>query len=75
MMAKKEWQVVKVRYCDHSGCEVSLETEVVFPADFMPEQLPRVTGHRCSHGRLCMIDNNLACIYSGGNPTYDPFND
>lgn len=72
-MAKKEWQVVKVRYCDHAGCEVSLETEVVFPSDYMPEQMQRVLAHRCSQGKNCMLDHNLACVWSGGNPAYDPF--
>lgn len=72
-MAEKSWQPIKVQKCPHAGCDVALEVEAVYPADQLPDQAPRITGHRCSHGADCMVDNDPACMWSGGNPGYDPF--
>jgi hypothetical protein len=72
-MALKTWQVIKVVYCHHVGSEVGLEAEVVYPADIMPEQSPRVLSHRCSHAFSCNLDNRPSCVWAGTNPTFDPF--
>lgn len=74
-MASKSWQVIKVRYCHHVQKDVGLEAEVVYPADFMPDQAPRIIGHRCSHAFACNIDGRPSCVWAGTNPAYDPFTD
>jgi len=72
-MTKRTWEVEKVRFCHHVGKEVSLEAQVVHPADWLPDQPPRVVGHRCSEGTSCNLDGRPSCIYAGTNPNYDPF--
>ena len=72
-MAHKEWKELKVRFCEHAGDEVSLEAEVVYPAENLPDLAPRVLNHRCSQGYMCAIDNRGVCVWSGANPDYDPF--
>lgn len=72
-MAVKNWEPVKIRYCDHAGKEVALEIEAVYPADILPDQPPRVMAHRCSHGYLCSLYKQAACVWAGTNPDYDPF--
>ncbi len=72
-MAFKTWQSIKTRYCNHAGCEVALQAETVYPAEYLPDQLPRVLAHRCSKAMDCMLYQKAACVWSGGNPAYDPF--
>ena len=72
-MAVKTWQPVRLCFCGHAGCEVALEAEVVFPAEWMPEQAPRVLSHRCSHGVQCNLDDRPSCVWAGTNPAFDPF--
>ncbi|GAP13802.1 hypothetical protein LARV_01557 [Longilinea arvoryzae] len=73
-MAVKMWEPIKVQYCDHAGCEVALEAEVVYPAETLPDQ-PRLGAHRCSHGAICSQMDKPACLWAGTNPGYDPFNE
>lgn len=72
-MATRKWIAEKIRYCEHAGCDVSLDVETVFPAEHLPDQPPRVTIHRCSHAVDCMEDDCGACVWNGKNPNYDPF--
>ncbi len=72
-MAVKTWEKVKVRYCHHAGEEVCLEAEMIFPADWLPDQPPQIVAHRCSHGLACNLDGRPSCIWAGTNPAYDPF--
>jgi len=72
-MAVKSWQTIKVRYCDHAGCEVALEAEALYPADQLPDQPPRLLSHRCSQAARCMLYNEPTCVWAGTNPVYDPF--
>ncbi len=72
-MAVKTWQTIQVRFCDHAGCEVGLEAQVIYPAEFLPDQPPQVVAHRCSHGYSCMVDGRTSCVWSGTNPAFDPF--
>lgn len=72
-MAVKTWHTIKVQFCPHANSPVHLEAEVVYPAEFLPEQNPRVLGHRCSHAYLCQQSDQVACVWSGSNPLYDPF--
>ncbi len=72
-MAVKKWESVKVRRCERVAQEVTLDAELVYPADWLPDQAPRVTGHRCSHAYACNLDERSACVWAGSNPAYDPF--
>jgi hypothetical protein len=72
-MAEKNWKKIRIQRCEHAGCDVALEIEEVYPADHLPDQPPRISGHRCSHGIDCMMLNNPACLWSGGDSGFDPF--
>jgi hypothetical protein len=72
-MAKKSWETIKICFCERVGTEVSFEAEVVYPAEFMPDQEPRVLAHRCSNGSECNKVSKAACIWAGTNPSFDPF--
>ena len=72
-MAVKSWEAIKVRYCERADCEVALEAEVIHPAEFLPDQAPRVGSHRCSRGFECSTLNRATCQWAGTNPGYDPF--
>ncbi|HVN56283.1 MAG TPA: hypothetical protein VMT46_18285 [Anaerolineaceae bacterium] len=72
-MAKKTWQTLKICYCERADAEVSLEAEVVYPVEFLPDQAPRILAHRCSLGAECNKSSKVACIWAGTNPNYDPF--
>ncbi|MFZ5809134.1 MAG: hypothetical protein ACOY16_07620 [Chloroflexota bacterium] len=74
-MAQKTWEIYKMRYCTHAGCEVYLEAEVIYPAEWLPDTPPRVNAHRCSHAMLCNFDERASCVWSGTNPAVDPFLD
>ena len=72
-MAYRNWEVIKVSYCDHAGEEVSLEAEIVYPPIHLPDQAPRIVAHRCSRGLACNSFNQPSCCWAGTNPGYDPF--
>ncbi|HEY9075242.1 MAG TPA: hypothetical protein VIO61_01775 [Anaerolineaceae bacterium] len=72
-MAVKRWEKQKCQHCDHVDDEVTLEAEVVYPADMMPDQEPRVLAHRCSRALECNLFCQSTCIWAGTNPVVDPF--
>jgi hypothetical protein len=72
-VAYRNWEVIKVSYCEHIGEEVALEAEIVYPATFLPDQAPRIVAHRCSHGMTCNNFQQPSCCWAGTNPGYDPF--
>jgi hypothetical protein len=72
-MAVKTWETIKVQYCHHADQQVALEAEVIYPAEWLPDQEPRIVAHRCSHGLACNLDGRASCVWAGTNPTYDPF--
>jgi hypothetical protein len=72
-MAVRTWEPIKVRFCQHAGREVNLEAEVVYPAEYLPDTPPRVLAHRCSHAYLCSLSDRPSCVWSGTNPSFDPF--
>ena len=74
-MSVKTWEVKKVQYCHHIGQEVALESQVVHPAEWLPDQPPRILGHRCSEATACNLDGRASCVWAGTNPTYDPFSE
>ena len=72
-MAVKVWETMKVQYCAHAGCDVALEAEAIYPADFLPDQSPRLDTHRCSKANDCMLIHQETCVWTGSNPLFDPF--
>jgi hypothetical protein len=74
-MTEKVWQPIKVCFCEHVGEDVAFEAELVYPAEWLPDQGPRVLAHRCSHGMYCNQDGRPSCIWAGTNPTVDPFSE
>lgn len=74
-MAEKRWYPAKTQYCKHADCEVQLEVHVVLPPEYLPDQPPRVVGHRCSHGLQCNLLTQPSCVWAGTNPAYDPFSE
>lgn len=74
-MAAKVWQPVKYCFCQHFGAEVALEAQLVYPAEWLPDQAPRVLAHRCSQGTACNLDERASCVWAGTNPNFDPFAD
>jgi len=72
-MSNKSWQVIKTCYCHHINQQVGLEAKLVYPAERLPEQAPRVLAHRCSQGMNCNLDGRPSCQWAGTNPAFDPF--
>jgi hypothetical protein len=70
-MAVKTWEVTKIHYCDHVGHEVSFETEVVYPSDYLPDA-PRVVARRCSNAKECNLFEKPTCVWCGTNPNHEP---
>ena len=71
-MAEKKWYVSKVLYCEHVGHDIALETQVILPSEYLPEQAPRVIAHRCSDALECNCVNKPSCAWCGTNPNYRP---
>jgi len=72
-MSERKWVVSKTCFCEHVNTKVALETELVYPADMLPDQPARVLAHRCSQGLFCNQNAKSSCIWAGTNPGYDPF--
>lgn len=71
-MAYRKWEVLRVKYCEHVGHEIALEVDVVYPADHLPEQPPRVRARRCSNALECNQFDKPVCIWCGTNPNHEP---
>lgn len=67
------WEKLKKRYCDKVATYVFLEAELIYPADLLSFEHPRVLAHRCSHANLCNANEKAYCIWCGTNPNFDPF--
>jgi hypothetical protein len=67
------WKTMKRTNCDRVGEDVSLEARVVYSAEFLPDQPPRILAHRCSKGLECNQMNTPTCMWAGTLPGYDPF--
>jgi hypothetical protein len=67
------WKTVKRMECERVGEQVALEARVVYPAEFLPDQPPRILARRCSKGLECNQMNTPTCIWAGTLPGYDPF--
>jgi len=71
-MAFRTWHVDKIKYCELVGHEVALEDEVIYPAEHLPDQPPRVNAHRCSNAMICNQMDTPGCIWCGTNPDRQP---
>jgi len=71
-MAQKKWKVSKIRYCEHVGHEITLEAQVVYPSDQLPDQPPRVIANRCSNAMECNTMDKMVCAWCGTNPDVKP---
>jgi hypothetical protein len=71
-MAYTNWETQKRTRCERVGEEVRLEARVVYPAEILPDQPPRILGRRCSRGVECNQLDQPTCYYSGTLPDFDP---
>jgi hypothetical protein len=67
------WEPIRRVYCERAGVEAALEARVVYPAEILPDQPPRVVGHRCSHALECNQRDMPTCCWAGTLPGFDPF--
>lgn len=72
-MATKQWESLRCLFCEHAGMEVSLEAEVIYPADHLNDQTPRIESHRCSNAAACNQLSQDSCVWAGTNSVVDPF--
>lgn len=72
-MDRVVWKPIKEMHCEKMRQDVVLEAQVVFPANFMPMQSPRVISHRCSMGMQCNSIDKPSCKWAGTLPDFDPF--
>ena len=63
-MAFRTWEISKISYCEHVGHEIALETELVYPAEHLPDQPARVLGRRCSNALACNGLEKPGCEWS-----------
>lgn len=71
-MAYEIWQPVKIAMCDRIGEEVEIQARVVFPADILPDQPPRIMAKRCSRGVDCNLLDRPSCEWAGTLPGFNP---
>jgi hypothetical protein len=71
-MAQKKWQTQKICYCERVGHEIKLEAQVVYAAEHLPDQPPRILAHRCSNAIECNTIDKMVCAYCGTNPEFKP---
>jgi hypothetical protein len=71
-MAERIWQTTKECFCEHVMRVVSLDAEMIYPIDVLPDP-PRVRSHRCSLGMECNQSSKWSCVWAGTNPNFDPY--
>jgi hypothetical protein len=71
-MATVLWRPVRTKLCDRVGKIASLEVQVVYPAENLPDQPPRVRSRRCSLALQCNLLDQPTCCWAGTQPEYDP---
>ena len=71
-MAFRTWEVSKITFCEHVGHEIALETELVYPAEHLPDQPPRVVARRCSNALECNSLEKPGCVWCATNPDHQP---
>jgi hypothetical protein len=71
-MAYEVWRPIKTATCSRIGEEVVFEARLVYPAEFLPDQPPRVLAHRCQRGLECNLLDRPACEWAGTLPGVNP---
>lgn len=71
-MAFRTWEVSKISFCEHVGHEIALESEVVYPAEHLPDQPPRLVSRRCSNALACNGMEKPGCEWCGLRPDHQP---
>ena len=72
-MSHVVWQPIKRARCERIGEVVALEAKLIYPAEFLPDQPPRVVSRRCSMAMHCNAIDRPTCCWAGTLPGYDPF--
>ncbi|UCF62245.1 MAG: hypothetical protein JSV37_05990 [Anaerolineaceae bacterium] len=67
------WRTIKRQVCERIDEEVALEFKLVYPAELLPDQPPRIIGRRCSKAMECNQLDKPTCHWAGTLPGYDPF--
>lgn len=57
-------------YCSHANCEIELNSTVVYPAEILPHQSPRITNRTCSHFLNCNLQDKTACSLDLRTPRF-----
>jgi hypothetical protein len=71
-VAFRTWEINKIKYCEHVGHEIALETELAYPSEHLPDQPARVLARRCSNALACNGLDKPACAWCGTNPEHRP---
>jgi hypothetical protein len=71
-MAWVTWEAIRWQHCERVNERVALEARLVYPADTLPDQPPRVMAHRCSKAMTCNQFDRPTCCWAGTLPAYDP---
>ncbi|MGA2112192.1 MAG: hypothetical protein ABSG98_08600 [Anaerolineales bacterium] len=66
------WRPVQTKLCERVGEVATLEVQLVFPGELLPDQPPRVRSRRCSLALQCNQLDLATCIWAGTQPEYDP---
>lgn len=68
-MAWETWRTIQQTRCIFLQGKVCLEARVLYPADIMPDQPPRVLAFRCSSVQDCDRFNQADCPWGILTPT------
>jgi hypothetical protein len=69
-MAWETWRTVKETRCKFLQDQVRLEARLLYAADILPDQPPRVLAYRCSDGQDCDRFNQADCPWGILTPTH-----
>ena len=64
-MAWESWRTVKRARCEVVDKNVALESQLVFAAETLPDQPPRVLAYRCSSAEDCERFDQPSCPWGG----------
>ena len=71
-MATVIWRPVQTKRCERVGQIATLEVQLVYPAESLPDQPARVRARRCSLALRCNQQDRATCVWAGTQPEYDP---
>lgn len=71
-MATVLWRPVQTKLCERVRKVATLELQLVFPGENLPDQPPHVRSRRCSLALECNQFDRATCVWAGTQPEYDP---